>query len=159
MAWILRFIAACLDQPTPQGHQKMEKLVASERYWLSIIQKQRFGRVIAALQTERDLPKASTIRYLHPFLAQEDGFLRIETRLRNVVCHGGIKHPILLPDHHIATELIDTGLHQRLLHAGVATTIAELRERFWVTKAKQCVKRGTRYTTRSLFSHTVFSQG
>ncbi|KAH7956938.1 hypothetical protein HPB52_013788 [Rhipicephalus sanguineus] len=73
---------------------------------------------------------------MHPFLAEEDGLLQIQARLRNVVYHEGIKHPILLPGNHIATELITTGLHRRLLHAGVATTIAELLERFWVTKKK-----------------------
>ncbi|KAL1440278.1 hypothetical protein MTO96_001218 [Rhipicephalus appendiculatus] len=94
--------------------------------------------ISSCLQAGRDLYKASRIRELHPFLAEEDGLLRSQTRLRNV--HEGIKLPIVLPDDHIATELIATGLHRRLLHAGVATTVAELQE-FWVTKAKHCVKR------------------
>ncbi|KAH7964316.1 hypothetical protein HPB51_027443 [Rhipicephalus microplus] len=78
----------------------------------------------------------------HPFISEEDGLLRIQASLQNVVYHECIKHPILLPGVHIATELIATSLHLRLLHAGVATTTEDLRERFWVTKAKQCVKRG-----------------
>ncbi|KAL1481487.1 hypothetical protein MTO96_034444 [Rhipicephalus appendiculatus] len=53
----------------------------------------------------------------------------------------GIKLTIVLPDDHITAELIATDLHRRLLHAGVATTITELQECFWVTKAKHCVKR------------------
>ncbi|KAL1453494.1 hypothetical protein MTO96_043782, partial [Rhipicephalus appendiculatus] len=89
-----------------------------------------------ALQAGRDLPKASRIRDLHPFLDEEDGLLQIQTRLRNVVYHEGIKHPNLLPGDHIAIELIATGLHRRLLHAVLPTTVAELLERFWVTKAK-----------------------
>ncbi|KAH8039678.1 hypothetical protein HPB51_008271 [Rhipicephalus microplus] len=66
---------------------------------------------------------------------EEHGLLRIQTRLRNVEYHEGMKYPILLPGDHIATELIATGLHQRLLHARVPTTVAELRELFWVTKS------------------------
>ncbi|KAL1444089.1 hypothetical protein MTO96_045680 [Rhipicephalus appendiculatus] len=100
--------------------------------------------ISSCLQGGRDPYKALRIRELHPFLAEEDGLLRSQTRLRNVVYHEGIKHPILLPGDHIAIELIATGLHRRLLYAGVATTVAELRERFWVTKAKQCVKRAIR---------------
>ncbi|KAL1482914.1 hypothetical protein MTO96_033485 [Rhipicephalus appendiculatus] len=97
--------------------------------------------ISSCLQAGKDLYKASRIRELHPFLAEEDGLLRSQTRLRSVVYHEGIKHLIVLPSDHIATELIATGLHRRLLHAGVATTIAELQECFWVTKAKHCVKR------------------
>ncbi|KAL1437824.1 hypothetical protein MTO96_048523 [Rhipicephalus appendiculatus] len=133
-AWILRFVAAYRARPIPQRRLTTEDLVASEKYWLSITQKERFGLELAALQTGRDLFKASTIRDWHPFLAKEDGLLRIQARLGNVVYHEGIKHPIVLPGDHIATELIATGLHRRLPHAGVATTIAELRECFWVTK-------------------------
>ncbi|KAL1443566.1 hypothetical protein MTO96_045953 [Rhipicephalus appendiculatus] len=118
-AWILRFVTACRARSTSQGHLTTEELVTSEKYWLSITQKQRFGLELAALQAGRDLPKTSRIRDLHPFLDEGgDGLLRIQTRLRNVVYHEGIKHPILLPGHHIATELIATGSHRRLLHAG-----------------------------------------
>lgn len=31
-AWIERFVAACFDRPTPQGHLLTEELIASERY-------------------------------------------------------------------------------------------------------------------------------
>ncbi|KAL1484340.1 hypothetical protein MTO96_032623 [Rhipicephalus appendiculatus] len=84
----------------------------------------------------RDLYKALRIRESNAFPAEEDGLLRSQTRLRNVVYHEGIKHLIMLPGDHIASELIVTDMHRRLLHAGGATTVAELRERFWVTKAK-----------------------
>ncbi|KAL1444417.1 hypothetical protein MTO96_029880 [Rhipicephalus appendiculatus] len=85
--------------------------------------------------------QTSRIAELHPCLADGDGMLRSQTRLRNVVYREGIKHPIVIPGDHIATELIGTALRRRLLHAGVATTIAELQEGFWVTKAKHCVKK------------------
>lgn len=100
----------------------------------TVTRKQRFCLELAVLQVGRDLLKASTIRDLHPFFAQVDGLLRIQTRLRNVEYHEGIKHLTLLPSDHIPTELIATG-------AGVATIIAELQERFWVTKARHCVTR------------------
>lgn len=62
-------------------------------------------------------------------------------RRGNVTDQVGIKRPILLPGDHGATELIVARLHRRLFHAEVAATIAKLQERFWVTNAKQCMKR------------------
>lgn len=100
----------------------------------TVTRKQRFCLELAVLQVGRDLLKASTIRDLHPFFAHVDGLLRIQTRLRSVEYHEGIKHLTLLPSDHIPTELIATG-------AGVATIIAEIQERFWVTKARHCVTR------------------
>lgn len=68
----------------------------------TVTQKQRFR--IELFQAERDLHKASTSRDVQPFLAEEDGLLRIQRRLRNVTYDEGIKHPILLSGDHIATE-------------------------------------------------------
>ncbi|KAH7958009.1 hypothetical protein HPB51_028006 [Rhipicephalus microplus] len=96
----------------------------------TVTEKQKFGLELAVLQVGRDLPKASVIRDLNPFLAEGEGLLRIQTSFRNAVYPEGIKHPIQLRGDHIATELIATGLRLKLLHAGVATTIAELREHF-----------------------------
>ncbi|KAL1419668.1 hypothetical protein MTO96_025015 [Rhipicephalus appendiculatus] len=107
----------------------------------------RATSISSCLQAGPYLSKASIIRDLHPFLAKEDGLLRIQARLQNIPYHEGITRPIVLPGDHITTELIATGLHRRLLHAGVAKTIAELRECFWVTTAKQCVKRVIRQST------------
>lgn len=72
---------------------------------------------------------------------ENDDLLGIQARLGNVTDQEGIKHPILLPGDHRATELIAICLHRGLFHVGVATTIAVLQQSLWVTKAEQCVKR------------------
>ena len=48
--------------------------------------------------------------------------------------------PILLPTYHPIVKLIILATHERLLHAGLRTTLAEVREEFWVIKGRQQVK-------------------
>ena len=45
--------------------------------------------------------------------------------------------PILLPAIHPVVSLITTDKHKSLMHAGVKTTLSELKERFWIIKGRQ----------------------
>ena len=51
-----------------------------------------------------------------------------------------IEPPILLPSNHPVVSLIITDKHKWFMHAGVKTTLSELKERFWIIKGRQQVK-------------------
>ena len=51
------------------------------------------------------------------------------------------REPIVLPKGHKFTELIIKQCHDRVMHSGVRSTLAQLRSRYWVPKGRQEVKR------------------
>ena len=48
---------------------------------------------------------------------------------------------MLLPSNHHVVELIIRETHDRMLHSGVNTTLTVIRERFWIIRGRQTVKR------------------
>ena len=60
-------------------------------------------------------------------------------------CHGRFnlhedEQPIYLPKPHQLAKILISDAHKRVLHMGVASTLAELRSRFWLPKGRQAVK-------------------
>ena len=51
------------------------------------------------------------------------------------------KCPIMLSTDHKLSELVVLDVHKRIMHDGVKNTIAELRMEFWVSKARNFVKK------------------
>ena len=71
----------------------------------------------------------------------EGGILRCKGRIQQSSLTEEGKCPILLPSKHNVVELIVKDAHDRLLHSGVATTLTAIRERFWIARGRQTVKR------------------
>ena len=69
----------------------------------------------------------------------EDGILKVQTRLILSQDPEDFTRPIVLPDHALLKTLI-LYTHRSLMHAGVLTTLAKLRERFWIPKGRKVVK-------------------
>ena len=74
-------------------------------------------------------------------IEEENGVLVCKGRLENADLSLESKHPVFLPKEHRLTELIVRDCHERVFHSLVRATLAELRARFWVTKARQFVKK------------------
>ena len=55
----------------------------------------------------------------------------------NATMAEGTKHPKLLPRREHLTALLITEVQQRLIHAGVAHTLAQLREEYWILQEGQ----------------------
>ncbi|GBN49155.1 hypothetical protein AVEN_69414-1 [Araneus ventricosus] len=68
----------------------------------------------------------------------ENGILRVQTRLILSEDPESSSRPIVLPDNPILERLI-FHTHRSLMHAGVLTTLTQLRERFWITKGREVV--------------------
>lgn len=141
-AWIRRFIHNCRVHTSRRlmGPLTAPEIKEGEFTWMKNAQAEAFSIELASLLKNQPLAKASRIRDLHPFL-DNDGILRIKTRLDNVKTSEYVRCPILLPADHRCTYLIIDRTHRRLLHSGVNDTLSELRECFWVIKGRQCVKK------------------
>ena len=74
-------------------------------------------------------------------LVEQEGILRCVGRMENISGACQSNSPILLPSEDSITYLIIQDIHQRLFHAGVQFTLAELRRKWWIPQGRRLVKR------------------
>ncbi|GFV91388.1 integrase catalytic domain-containing protein [Trichonephila clavipes] len=67
---------------------------------------------------------------------EENGILKVQTRLILNQDPEDFTHPTILPDHPLLERLV-LYTHRALMHAGVLTTLAQLREKFWIPKGRR----------------------
>jgi hypothetical protein len=92
-----------------------------------------------ALQKNVDLPRDSKIARFNPFI--ENGLIRLGGRLQFAQLSEGSRHPLLLDGKHHFVQLLIWDTHIRLHHLGVRIILSELREEFWILRARQAIKR------------------
>lgn len=86
------------------------------------------------------LRSGSRIWDLRAFL-DEDGVIRIETRLQNSPAPDETKFPLLLLGENRFTKLLVHHRNVRILHGGINATLCELQKHYWVARGQQNVKR------------------
>ena len=84
--------------------------------------------------------KNSKIYDLNPFLSDE-GVLRVGGRLQKSSLSFQERHPVIIPSKHHFSNLLIRDAHERVLHTGVPNTLMFLREKYWIIRARQNVKR------------------
>ena len=52
-----------------------------------------------------------------------------------------MKNPVLLPSKHCFSNLVIRDTHERIKHSGLRDTLSTIRERFWILKRREAVKR------------------
>ncbi|XP_064461641.1 uncharacterized protein LOC135371581 [Ornithodoros turicata] len=140
-AWIKRFVDNSRPgNPRVFGALSTEDISWAENYWMKRAQEEWYGLEKQTLSLGKALEKNSAVVKLAPFLDNE-GIMRISGRLHFLEISGTVKHPILLPPDHRFTVLTVESVHLRVLHGGVQDTLTELRERFWIPKGRQIVKK------------------
>ncbi|GIY78139.1 reverse transcriptase [Caerostris darwini] len=124
MAWILRF------QPNAKDLRKCtelknEELLKTQKIIFRVMQKECYSN-------------EETRKNLKGFLIFEDeGILRLKSRLINEEESKDFISPIILPSKHLAVRRFIAQEHLVNKHAGTLLTI--LRERFWIVKGKRTV--------------------
>lgn len=51
------------------------------------------------------------------------------------------KHPYILPSKHKFIELLALKFHEEVMHSGITSTLAHLREKFYILKGRKLVKK------------------
>ncbi|GFX47480.1 integrase_H2C2 domain-containing protein [Trichonephila clavipes] len=122
-AWMLRFIHNVSNTTKLKGSLGYEEFKRAEI--LVSLQSNAFQheRLLAKIQAFKD----------------EDGLLRIRTKLADSYEKEDFKFSILLPANDIVVKLIREE-HVKAMHAGSSILRAWLREKFWIIRAKRLVK-------------------
>ena len=120
-AWIQRFLRNCRNRGATRetGPLKTSEIEAQRKWWTRRVQ-----------QSEQITEDEKIQLNLQP---NDDGLLE---------CRGRIEgdYPLFLPRNTTFTLQVVEQAHLITLHGGVATTMAKVRERYWVPKLRQLVK-------------------
>ena len=96
-------------------------------------QEKYFGKEIRYLKEKQQVSHKSQLRTLCPRLDNK-GLLRMTSRSNNY-------EPPILPPESPLTQLIIRDCHLKNLHSGAATTLAILRQKFWILRGLQATKK------------------
>ncbi|XP_037528030.1 uncharacterized protein LOC119405253 [Rhipicephalus sanguineus] len=134
-AWVQRLVSKVRFKTKEDGAISAEEILAAERYRIRQVQSESFPDERRWLEEKQGLPSNSWVAQLHPFI-DESGLLRVGGRLENLRDSWDVKHPFLLPSQHRFTELVFADAHRRVMHGGVTATVHNVRERFWIPRAR-----------------------
>ena len=74
----------------------------------------------------------------------EQSLIRCAGRIKNAQLPDSTKCPVLLPKNHHFTNLIIQDVHRRKSYSGINQTLSSLREKFWVIRGREIVKKNVR---------------
>ncbi|GFU36687.1 uncharacterized protein K02A2.6 [Nephila pilipes] len=128
MTWVLRF------QPKSKDFRQYteltnEELLNAQKIIFRVVQKECYSNE----ETRKNL------RGLQVF-EDEEGILRLKSRLINEEESKYFISPIILPSKHLAIRRFIAQEHVSNKHAGTLTLLTILRERFWIVKGKRTIR-------------------
>ena len=114
----------------------VEEMDLAEKEILKNVQRESFPEEVLNPSL---IKKSSTIVKLDAKMI--DGLLRVGGRLRHAPIESETKYPIILPKQHHVTELLIREYHEKCGHSGLEYVLSQLRQRFWIIKARSSILR------------------
>ncbi|XP_067627808.1 uncharacterized protein [Eurosta solidaginis] len=131
----------------------VEELSDAENVILRRVQSESFAEEINAIEKNKCLSKSSAIYQLTPFL-DVDSLLKVNGRIDAAYCLPvTARRPVILPHYHQVTRLIMKQYHCRVHHQNDSLTINEMRQRFWVTRARALLKSIKKECPKCIFNN------
>ncbi|XP_063828939.1 uncharacterized protein LOC135078268 [Ostrinia nubilalis] len=118
-----------------------EHIVWAEELWVRAVQQEAFGAELEALKKTEAVSNDSRLRSLALAFDPCEPVIKLKSRItaaENITEEQ--KHPIVLDGNHQYTKLYVAWTHQKLHHGGVETVLNEIRQRFWVIRARPIVR-------------------
>ena len=152
IAWVLRFIGnlKCKvnNKDTNTDNQvSVDELERAENLMIATIQHEAFSKEISYLRgIATGLNKGKPPIYVNQFnlYIDEEGVIRCRTRIKNAQVRESTKKPILLPPRNPYTELLIKDSHEKVFHNGVRETLNMLRQKYWILRGRESVRRITK---------------
>ncbi|OXA50438.1 uncharacterized protein LOC110854180 [Folsomia candida] len=128
VAWILRWKKIIKSSPKPAGPLTCEEEADAELRLIKLIQSASFRK--------NDL----VLKQLN-VIEDNLGMLRVEARIVRRADTMEFKLPLLLPYSHQVVDMLIMHVHQSRNHCGIQYLMSILRDRFWILKSRQAVKK------------------
>ena len=145
---VLGYMFRFIDNIRSKKQRKDISLAASEldtaeNFVIGKIQSEHFGKELAFLADTRTQSDRKPPLLVSQFnlLVDEHGILRARSRIKNANVESGCKEPILLPSRHYYSDLVIQEFHMKVFHNGVRDTLNAIRQRYWVLRGRESVKK------------------
>ena len=121
-------------------HLTADEVKYSEKQLVIAVQRHSFPEIIKYINSETT-PKGKSPTLCNQLkLNIRDELIVCVTRITAAEVPDSAKYPILLPTKHHFSDLIIRRAHETQLHMGMNSTVACIRERYWLPKARQRIK-------------------
>ena len=117
-----------------------EDLKVAEELWIRSVQTELFAPKLLHLRSQNKSTPPIRVSQFGLFVDHSD-LLRCQGRINNAQLTTASKNPVLLPPNHYWVKLLIQHVHDDIKHSGTADTLATLREKYWILKGRQAVKK------------------
>ena len=148
-AWLIRFKAYCRKKfskaesapvkDVSQGELTSDEIRQATKCIAQMLQENAYKDEKNLLSNKGQVLKSSSLIKLSPIY--EDGLLKVGGRLGSADLPNETKHPIILPSAHHVTKILIRKYHESNGHAGAQHVLSLLRQKYWIPKGLQMVKR------------------
>uniref|UniRef100_T1IKR1 DUF5641 domain-containing protein n=1 Tax=Strigamia maritima TaxID=126957 RepID=T1IKR1_STRMM len=121
----------------------VSELQDAEKHWIRFMQRESFGREVTAIKAGQQIKAKSRLTQT-PCVMDENELLQVKTRVPWSEVHHTATGPWVIDNKHYLTQLIVRDAHVRVFHGGLEDTLAELRQRFWIPRARTTIKKTLR---------------
>ena len=115
---------------------KQAKLAIFQR-----LKREQLGSIFEEVAGGKDCPEKHMLVKLYPKWDSSSRLIRFPERM-DYAWDADRQPQILILSSHPVIDLLLSEIQRKLFHAGVRRTLAEIRERLWITCGRQKVKRG-----------------
>ena len=140
-SWVRRFIENC--KKGTNDHQSELEATESEKVLIRVLQTENFAREISYLSNiskNKDRKPPLLVSQFNLFIDKE-GLLRTRTRINNASVSIESQEPILLPSKSLFSELIIKKYHDLVFHNGTRDTLNPIRQKYWILRGPETVKK------------------
>ena len=140
-AYVLRLIRNTRSKKTERVYGQLSSVEIDnvEKMWLCTYQSEFKGARDYLLGKTKKRP--DIVNQLKLYL-DERGLIRCKGRMQNSALDPQSNNPLLIPKYSDLSRLIIREAHTDVFHFGLSSTVAKIRERFWIPQILQSVKLG-----------------
>ena len=146
-AFVLRFIRNIRTKDRDKQSRELvqselsaSEIDESETLWIMSVQKLAFENELNYLHGNRRSLPPVLVSQFGLYLDEKD-IIRCKGRINESSLTESMKNPVLLPSKQHFSNLIIRDAHQRIKHSGLRDTLSTTRERFWILKGREAVKK------------------
>ena len=130
--YVLRFV----NRIRNRKHLTISELHNARMLWIKSVQRDYYAKEISLLKINR----RNQLIYQLDLFVDSDSVLRSKGRIANADIPITARFPIVLPPKHEFSKFLVLETHKLVLHAGIQSTMIEVRQNFWIPKLRQLVR-------------------
>ena len=144
-ACVLRFIRNARVQHNNRSETTKElngkEISEAETLWINSVQRESFPSEHKLLT--KGSKQLSNTTYMSQFglFCDESGVIRCKGRINNSPLPNNCNNPVFMPSKNHLVELLILNVHNSTKHSGVRSTLTTIRERFWILRGRESIKK------------------